>query len=205
MDKTLFLIHFIPRDVCLRGIKIHINSNPIHLSISKFIKKYPTNLKFILLEVSDLNPLISELEKRKHYLEKLQSFINQQLKDMPQGKLRIKNNRGILRYYHITDSKDTIGKYIPKENQQIANQLAEKDYMSKLKKEVEAELRDIKIYLKKHNLSNLEDIYTFTNEYRRNGIYPGKNLIITYEADGSYLNVKEIREMVKEIFQLVHS
>ena len=237
---------------------------------------------------------------------------------MPEGKLRINNNRGIPRYYHITDPKDTLGDYIPKEKKEIAIRLAEKDYLKKVKKEIESELRDINNYLKKHNKSSLEDIYRnmndyrknlvnpvilpddlyveqwknepytvnpyydkekkyptkkdelvqskseailadmyydlgipyrydaelklrngkkkypdFTlldvknrkiifhehlgmlddddyrrrnlrklNEYRRNGIYPGKNLIVTYEADGSYLNVKEIREMVKEIFDI---
>lgn len=237
---------------------------------------------------------------------------------MPQGKLRVSKNKEIARYYHITDPKDTLGTYIQKENQVIANRLAEKDYLKKLKKEVEAELCDINNYLKKHTSSNLEDIYKNLNEYRqnlvnplvlpddlyvqqwknqsyiinpyhdedkkyptkkdelvqskseailadmyydleipyrydaelklkngkkkypdftlldvknrrivyhehlgliddddyrrrnlrkldeyrRNGIYPGKNLIITYEADGSYLNVKEVREMVKEIFDI---
>lgn len=38
------------------------------------------------------------------------------------------------------------------------------------------------------------------DEYRRNGIYLGKNLIITYEAEGCYLNIREIREMCQEIF-----
>lgn len=264
----------------------------------------------------NLNLLVPELEKRKQYLEELLSFINQQQENMPKGKLRISNNRGIPRYYRITDPKDTLGDYISKENQALANRLAEKNYLNKLKKEAEAELHDINNYLKKHNASNLEDIYRNMNEYRknlitplvlpdkmyvqqwknesyainpyfdinkiyptkndelvqskseailadmyydlgipyrydaelqlengvkkypdftlldvknrrviyhehlgmlddegyrrknlrkldeyrRNGIYPGKNLIITHEADGSYLNVKEIRGMVKEIF-----
>ena len=39
-----------------------------------------------------------------------------------------------------------------------------------------------------------------TIKYRRSKIYPGKNLIITYEAEGSYLNIQEIQEMVKDIF-----
>lgn len=235
---------------------------------------------------------------------------------MPQGKLRISNNRGVPRYYHIVEPKDTIGKYISQKDQEVVKKLAEKDYMNKLKKEVESELQDINNYLKKHNSTNLEDIYRNMNdyrknlvtplvlteesyakqwesqsyvqnpyyeeekiyptkkdefvrskseailadmyyelgipyrydaeiqlkggvkkypdftlfdaknkreiyhehfgmldddkyrkknlqkldEYRRNGIYPGKNLIITYEAEGSYLNIKEIRQMVKEIF-----
>ncbi|MGN0377983.1 MAG: hypothetical protein ACI4EU_00185 [Butyrivibrio sp.] len=37
------------------------------------------------------------------------------------------------------------------------------------------------------------------DEYRKNGIYPGKNLLITYESKESYLNIKEIRSMVRDI------
>ena len=39
------------------------------------------------------------------------------------------------------------------------------------------------------------------DEYRRNGIYLGKNLIITYEAEGCYLNIREIRDMCREIIK----
>lgn len=268
--------------------------------------------------MSYLNLLIPELEKRKEYLERVLAFTQEQLKNKPVGKLRISKNRGIPRYYHITEAKDTRGKYIPKEKQEIAQKLAEKDYLNKLMKATEAELRDINNYLKNHKAMDLEDIYTSTNdyrknliiplvlpdelyakqwknelyetnpsypnqkvyqtknnefvrsksevlladmyydfgipyryeavvrlkngmkkypdftlldlknrkiiyhehlgmlddddyrksnlrkldEYRRNGIYPGKNLIITYEADGSPFNIKDIRQMIKEIFCL---
>lgn len=43
--------------------------------------------------------------------------------------------------------------------------------------------------------ANLSKLY----EYQRNGIFLGKNLIITFEAEGCYLNIKEIRQMIKEI------
>lgn len=266
--------------------------------------------------MSQLNQLIPELKKRKELLENLNTFINQQLKNVPPGKLRISRNRGIPRYFHVTEAKDTTGHYLTKENQELARKLAEKDYLNKLLKEVESELRDINNYLNNHKISDLEDIYTFTNNYRkplikplilsdelyaqqwenesyetnptyandkiyptkkgdlartksevlladmyyelgipyryeeqlrlkngdvkypdftlldiknrkiiyhehlglldddkyrfknlrklneycRNGIYPGKNLIVTYEADGSPLNIKDIRQMVKEMF-----
>lgn len=38
------------------------------------------------------------------------------------------------------------------------------------------------------------------DEYRRSGIYLGKNLIITYEGEGCYLNIKEIKQMIKQMF-----
>lgn len=43
--------------------------------------------------------------------------------------------------------------------------------------------------------SNMEKL----DEYRRNEIYQGKNLIVTYEGEGSYFNIREIREMVSAI------
>ncbi len=36
--------------------------------------------------------------------------------------------------------------------------------------------------------------------YRRNGIYTGKNLILTFEGDGTTLNMLEMRNMISEIF-----
>ena len=268
----------------------------------------------------DLNLLTIELKKRKAYLENLQLNIKNQLENMPDGRLRISNDRGNLRYYYVTEGKDPSGKYITKENRNLASELAQKDYIKKLYVEVEEELQDIDQYLHKHSSTNLEDIYRNMNdhrknlinplvlpdelyvqqwnqesyptnpyyleqkiyptkngemvrskseailadmyfdlgipyryeaelqlnshikrypdftllniknkehiyhehlglidneeyrrnnlrkidEYRRNGIYSGKNLIITYEADGSYLNIKEIRQIVLEMFELTH-
>jgi len=239
---------------------------------------------------------------------------------VPQGKLRISKNRGVPRYYCITEPRDTVGHYISKEKQEIIHKLAQKDYLNRFIKEVEDELQDINNFLNKHKASNLEDIYRNMNdyrknlitplvlpdelyvqqwenesyqtnpyhleqkiyptkkdeyvrskseailadmyyelgipyryeaellvnnqttkypdftlldirnrklvyhehmgmldddeyrrnnlrkidEYRRNGIYPGKNLIITYEAEGSYLNIKEIKHMISEMFEENH-
>ena len=55
------------------------------------------------------------------------------------------------RYYHITEAKDTRGKYISKGNQEIAIQLAQKDYFKKVIKEVieagNIYLRDMKLQI----------------------------------------------------------
>lgn len=40
--------------------------------------------------------------------------------------------------------------------------------------------------------------------YRRNGIYVGKNLIMTFEGKGSELNLREIRQMMQAVFGLDH-
>jgi len=86
---------------------------------------------------------------------------------MPCGKLRISNNRGVPRYYYITEPKDTRGTYMRQEKIELARNLAQKDYIIKLEKEIQSELKDINNYLRKHGSSNLENNYANLNEYRK--------------------------------------
>ena len=267
-----------------------------------------------------MNQLFQELNKRKEYLQDLMREIDNKLDSSPQGALRVSNIKGIPRYYHMTKPGDTKGKYIKKKNKNLACQLAQKDYMQRLYREVERELESINIYLTNHGEVDIENVYDGLNqyrkeivtplvitdemyaewwemeayetnpyhpedkvyptkkdemvrsksevlladmyyelgipyryeaglrlkngkkkypdftllnihkreviyhehlglmdneeyrqanfnkldEYRRNGIYPGKNLIITYEGERCFLNIKEIKQMIKEMFREVH-
>lgn len=119
-----------------------------------------------------MNHLFHELVKRKEYLEMLMETIRKRDQNSPIGKLRISNDKGILHYYCITESGDTHGKYIPKNNYKLAQQLAQKDYMHRLYQEAARELKDINIYLANHGETDLEDIYTSLNQYRKNIVEP---------------------------------
>ena len=265
-----------------------------------------------------MNFLYVQLLKRKEYMEMLLSDIESELLLAPKGNLRVRNDNGIPRYYHLTKRGDTQGKYIQKKNKLLACQLAQKDYLQRLQREAERELESINIYLLNHGEADLEKVYEELNpyrkeivapmiitdemyakqwenepyetnpyypdekvyptkrdelvrsksevlladmyyelgipyryeaelqlkngkrkypdftlldmharkviyhehlglldneeylhanlvkldEYRRNGIYPGKNLIITYEGEGCYINIKEIKQMIQEIFSI---
>ena len=46
------------------------------------------------------------------------------------------------------------------------------------------------------------DNFIKMDEYRASGIYIGKNLLISYEVGESPLDIKGIRKMVKEIFEI---
>ena len=264
-----------------------------------------------------MNCLIPHLVKRKQYLENLLAELIRQGYSFPQGNLRVRNDKSNPRYYHIQTSGDTIGKYLTKKDKELVCQLAQKDYTNKLIQVAEKELKDIQKYLRKHGETDLENVYTDLNdyrkilvsplvipddifekrwlaepyetnpyepeekvyltkkdelvrsksemlladmyyelgipyryeaqlllkngkkkypdftllktktrqviyhehlglmdkenyrklnfikldEYRRNGIYLGKNLIITYEGEGSYLNIREIKQMVRELWE----
>lgn len=119
-----------------------------------------------------MNLLRLQLLKRKEYLERLLSDITHQLASTPHGNLRIRNDNGIPRYYHMIKPGDTQGKYIQKKNKNLACQLAQKDYMQKLYREAERELKDINMYLVNHGETDLEDIYTSLNQYRKNIVEP---------------------------------
>jgi len=267
-----------------------------------------------------MNLLHSQMIQRKEYLKKLSVQLEKRLQEFPEGSLRVSNNKGFPRYYHIRHLNDTRGQYIVKENIDLAKQLAQKDYTQKLYKKVTAELADINRYLNHHTPNELEQVYINMNtyrkalvtpevipdemfvqeweqesynanpyypeqrvystkkdelvrsksevmladmyyemgipyryeaelvlkdgkkkypdftllktstreiiyhehfgllddeeyrqtnlakleEYRKNGIYPGKNLILTYEAEGCYLNMKDVKKMVKEIIRGCH-
>ncbi|MCR5735463.1 MAG: hypothetical protein K6G22_12730 [Lachnospiraceae bacterium] len=59
------------------------------------------------------------------------------------------------------------------------------------------------IYLEHFGLMDNEEYLTGSlkklDEYRNNGIYPGKNLMFTYETQDDPLDIKGIRTMLKEI------
>lgn len=265
-----------------------------------------------------MSQLFLELEKRKKYLQKLLNQIDNIAHTFPEGTLRVSKINGIPRYYHMTRPGDTKGNYIQKKNQNLAAELAQKDYLQKMYRQIKKELEDIERFLELHEAKELENVYAelnqyrkelvqplvipnemyiekweaepfaanpyhveekvystkkeelvrsksevmiadmynelgipyryeaelrlkngkikypdFTllnintreiiyhehlgmmddeeyrninlmklNEYQKNGIYLGKNLIITYEAKGCYLNMKEIRKMCRELFDV---
>lgn len=125
-----------------------------------------------------MNQLHGQMVQRKFFLQNLKNEIESQAKSLPQGKLRINNTKGIPRYYCITEAKDTRGKYISKKEQELAYQLAQKDYLQKLYQKVCGELADIEAFLQKHKANELEEVYGNLNSYRKNIIAP---IVITDE------------------------
>lgn len=119
-----------------------------------------------------MNQLFHQLVQRKRDLEELLLEITRKLEAAPQGKLRVSNDRGIPRYFQITDPKDTRGKYILKKNQELACELAQKDYLKKLYQEVTEEIKDIDLYISKRDATNLEKVYDSLNEYRKDIVTP---------------------------------
>ncbi len=119
-----------------------------------------------------MNLLHQQLVKRREYLTQLREEIARQSINLPQGRLRVNNDRGIARYYHISKDGDTHGKYISKENLDLAGKLAQKDYLQNMCRIVNNELKDIEKYLSGHREHALEEVYNKLNGYRQNLVTP---------------------------------
>ena len=90
---------------------------------------------------------IEQLNNRKLYLNNLIAILEKNLQGVPEGKLRVSNNKGIPRYYWIKSSTDTCGKYIAQKDRELIEKLAQKDYMKKLYAAVLEEYEDVNKYL----------------------------------------------------------
>lgn len=111
--------------------------------------------------------IVEELTKRELALQQLLIQCRSSVKNAPVGKLRINITENRVQYFHRTDGKDRIGKYISGEDISLAYQLAQKDYNEKLVKEIEKEL-DLIIKMKKqYHPENLVNILETMHKERQ--------------------------------------
>ncbi|MCR4901455.1 MAG: hypothetical protein K6A23_01235 [Butyrivibrio sp.] len=125
--------------------------------------------------------LIDEMKIRKMNLTKVVNICQKKNSTIPEGKLRISRDGTRFRYYEIRNSKDTRGKYIKNDDLKVAIDLAEKDYIEKLRRQVEKEIIAIEraINILERSMkdtvdgkNSAEDIYSELNEGRKILISP---------------------------------
>lgn len=71
-------------------------------------------------------------EEEIQELKKIEQAAKDDLRDAPEGSLRIAKNNNTDQYYWRTDPKDTKGKYIRKSEEKLIKSLAQKDYAKKI-------------------------------------------------------------------------
>ena len=113
------------------------------------------------------------LTERLVKLKMLEEEIKKALHDAPPGKLRItkgKNQRDW--YYHRRTTKDRSGVYIPQDNEELAKQLAGKDYREKLLKAVLQEEKVIEKCLAGYPKARAEEVYDGMSDKRKKLFIP---------------------------------
>jgi len=110
------------------------------------------------------------LEEQKH-LETIIEKVKISLKDAPIGTLRLSKSHNRVQYYRCIDKKKT-GRYINKNNMEIAKRLAQKAYDEKVLKLAEKRLSQIYKITKDYKEDEIEEIYFREREERQRLIEP---------------------------------
>lgn len=125
------------------------------------------------------------LEARRQNLLHIKNQKEKALSNVPDGNLRICNNKGRIQYYHRTNPKDFNGVYLREQDKELVRQLAQKDYDKKVLTEVEKELIATERYLKATKSLELKQIYETLHQERQKLITP------IWLPDDEYIKVWE--------------
>lgn len=90
-------------------------------------------------------------------LEKIAQLVRNRLVDAPDGHLRVSINHKSPQYYHCIHEKR--GKYIKKENRELARKLAQKSYDLKILALAEKRLKQLERILKDYEDNEIENVY----------------------------------------------
>ncbi len=128
--------------------------------------------------------------------------IENELQNAPQGTLRISKSGKTIQYYQITKSGDTHGRYIPAKSYTLAK-------LNKLRRPlihpdfICLNIRTRQEFIWEH-FGKMDDAeYTSSaaqklKVYEKNGIYPGKNLIISLETSTLPINSMQVEKTAKQ-------
>ena len=112
------------------------------------------------------------LEERSQFLANLEEEMMKRLKTAPKGTLRISRHRNTDQYYYREKRTDQRGKYIRKENQELAVRLAQKGYEEDLLKRAHQEHNAIDAFLKHFPGNGPERLYGELTDSRKMLVTP---------------------------------
>jgi len=119
-----------------------------------------------------MEELKKQMETRRKQLLKVKREKEKALEIAPVGTLRICGRGNRTQYYQRIDPKDTNGIYIRDEAEQIARDLAQKDYDKKVLEAVKKELAATENYLRLYPQTNGEQIYESLHKERQKLVEP---------------------------------
>lgn len=137
---------------------------------------------------------LGEIVLRKKQLEQQLFEVRERLDSAPIGTLRISERENGIQYYHRTECTDTRGKYIKNSQMDLAKALAQKDYDSKIEKEILKEIEAINVLLAMYHPEQIDKIYEGLHRNRKTLVTP-----VRY-PDAEYVKKWESHEYEKKGF-----
>ena len=102
--------------------------------------------------------------KEQNRLEEILIRTESQLKDAPQGTMRLSSSKKQVQYYHCMPGEKENGRYISKTKEQMIRRLAQKSYDERVVKLAEKRLAQIRRITKDYDVDEIEKL--FLNEHR---------------------------------------
>lgn len=103
------------------------------------------------------------LLKEKNRLEEILIRTESQLKDAPQGTMRLSSSKNQVQYYHCMPGEKDNGRYISKTKEQMIRRLAQKSYDERVVKLAGKRLVQIRRITKDYDVDEIEKL--FLNEH----------------------------------------
>ena len=108
------------------------------------------------------------LEKEAKELRKIIKEVEKRIKIVSKGKLRVADTERGFQYYLLNEnSTNNYGTYIKKSEVQLAKEIAQSDYDSKVLKTAKARLHTIEVFLQKYQKYSVKAIFEKMNPGRR--------------------------------------
>lgn len=106
-------------------------------------------------------------------LEKIEKKVKQQLKNVPEGTLRISKSNNHIQYYHCKEGYvQKSGKYLHRSEEELARKLAQKAYHEKVLRLVKRRLHQIKHLTEEYQDNEIEMLYEKEHIARQKLILP---------------------------------
>ncbi|MGN0371049.1 MAG: hypothetical protein ACI4EW_10935 [Butyrivibrio sp.] len=113
------------------------------------------------------------LLKEYDRLGRIRQKLVKELQNVPEGTLRItKSNKATQYFHHTKTCFKGNGKYIPKSNQGLIHQLAQKSYDQKIQTLVDRRLHQLEILINEYHDDEIEAIYKRQQEERKRWVIP---------------------------------
>ena len=126
------------------------------------------NIKELLSPDVDLSSLQAKAEELLAAIETK----SRNLKNAPEGRLRIAQRESGVYYYHVTDSSPEWGDYLPQTESKTIARLAQKEYDQTVLTEMQRELKAVDRFLKSFCPKRLHDIFEKLLPARRKFVQP---------------------------------
>ena len=112
-----------------------------------------------------------DLEKISNEIEKRIKKISKRLENVPEGSLRVSKAHGKKQFYYKTDQHQQ-WKYIQRKDRHLAEQLAQKDYDTKLLKALKAQQKAIENFIEDYDQDAAYKVYDNLSEPRKELVTP---------------------------------